>query len=525
VAQELKSQTNVVGGTIEPDNAFPWVVDVSGTLTGKGVLIAANWVLTAAHNVETSFGGARVSYRRTDPATGRVTSGSQNTGAGSVKLNPGYVTGSADADLALVRLPAPFPFDPFLQPVVLPTGPAIVGQPGTIASISHTMSLPPGHLAVWRGPIILLGGMTFIARSPTASLCPGDSGSGFITATGAGNVVVGIASQSHVGDCTQPNVEFTATDVFQHVDWIRSTAAIYSAEVYTTDGSGGITRLRGYSNWRSSWYTIVPGDFGGDGHTDLLFYDRSAGYGEFYATDGSGGITLLRAQPAWRTTWDLIVPGNFGGNGRTDLLFYDPANGIAQFYATDGGGIQLLRTYTNWRTSWDLIIPGDFGGDGHTDLLFYDRNAGYGEFYTTDGSGGITLLRAQSNWRRSWDLILPGQFGGDGHTDLLFYDRAGGHGEFYSTDGRGGITQLTAYDGWRSSWTVILSGNFADGSASDLLFYDRAAGWGEIYRNLGGARLTQLKAFDNWRTTWAQLVAGEFGGNGWTDLLFYERPG
>src|SRR4051794_34161658 len=165
-------EQNVVGGTIEADFQFPWVVDVSGTLTGKGVLIAPTWVLTAAHLVETSFSGARVSYSRTDP-TGRATGGSQNTLAGSIKLHPKYETGNADCDLALVRLPHPFPPDPFLQPAALPVAPGAVGQAGTIASFSQTMTFPAGHVAVLRGPIILAGGVTFVVRSPTASLCPG----------------------------------------------------------------------------------------------------------------------------------------------------------------------------------------------------------------------------------------------------------------------------------------------------------------------------------------------------------------
>jgi hypothetical protein len=524
VAQNRDQQSNVVGGTIEPDYQFPWVVNVSGTLTGKGVLIAPTWVLTAAHNVETSFGGARVSYTRTDPNTGRATSGSQTTAAGSVLLHPDYVTGNPNFDLALVRLPAAFAPDPFLQTAALPTAAAAVGQSGTIASISHTATLPPGHVAVLRAPVLLIGGTTFIARSPTASLCPGDSGSGFIASNGDVNVVVGIASQAAVGDCTKPNIEFTAVDVFKHLAWIRSTLGIFNSEFYATDGSGGIARLRGHSNWRDSWHSIVPGNFGGDGHTDLLFYDRNAGDGEFYTTDGSGGITLLKAQPNWRTSWDLIVPGNFGGGGSTDLLFYDRETGTGQFYATEGGAIHELRTHTNWRTSWDLIVPGDFGGDGHTDLLFYDRRAGDGEFYTTDGSGGIRLLRSQTGWRTSWDMIVPGAFGGDGRTDLLFYDRAARQGAFYKTDGLGGIAELKTYDGWRDTWNVIIAGNFADGSASDLLFYDRTAGWGEFYRNRGEASLTQLRGVAGWRTTWSQLIPGDFGGNGWTDLLFYERP-
>jgi hypothetical protein len=41
VAQILERWLSVVGGTIEPDHKFPWVVNVQGTLTGKGVLITA----------------------------------------------------------------------------------------------------------------------------------------------------------------------------------------------------------------------------------------------------------------------------------------------------------------------------------------------------------------------------------------------------------------------------------------------------------------------------------------------------
>jgi len=232
----------VVGGTIEANFQFPWVIDVSGTLTGKGVLIAPTWVLTAAHVVETSFSGVRISYSRTDPKTGKVSSGNQTTAAGSVKLHPDYKTGSPDADLALVRLFSPFASDPFLLAAALPAAAAAVGQAGTIASISHTETLPPGKVAVWRGPVILTGPKTFIAKSPTASLCPGDSGSGFVSSISGANVVAGIASQANADDCTRPNIEFTAVDVYEHLDWIRTTT---DPPIGTrAEAQGAITFLR-----------------------------------------------------------------------------------------------------------------------------------------------------------------------------------------------------------------------------------------------------------------------------------------
>ncbi len=94
--------------------------------------------------------------------------------------------------------------------------------------------------------------------------------------------------------------------------------------------------------------------------TDLLYYDP-AGEGAFYATDGNGNIQLLKLQSGWRHTWSIIVPGDFGGDGHTDLLFYDPTAGEGAFYATDGNGnIQLLKLQSGWRRTWSMIVPGDY---------------------------------------------------------------------------------------------------------------------------------------------------------------------
>jgi Fibronectin type III domain/FG-GAP-like repeat len=204
----------------------------------------------------------------------------------------------------------------------------------------------------------------------------------------------------------------------------NSECTIGEGEFYTTDGQANLRLQTRYNDWSETWDRIIPGNFGGSGVTDLLFYDRATGEGRFYTLGAQGNLTLLRRYTGWRTTWDQIIPGNFGGDALTDLLFYDRAGGQGEFYVNGGqGNFPFLRRYEGWRTTWDQIISGDFSGDGHTDLLFYDRADGQGEFYTNEGQGNFSFLRRYEGWRNTWYSVIPGNFGGDEHTDLLFYDK------------------------------------------------------------------------------------------------------
>jgi hypothetical protein len=294
-------------------------------------------------------------------------------------------------------------------------------------------------------------------------------------------------------------------------------------EFYTTDGSGNISLLKKYTGWRQSWTLIVPGNFGGNSYTDLLFYDPTAGEGEFYTTDGSGNISLLKKYTGWRQNWKLIVPGNFGGNSYTDLLFCDPTTGECEFYTTDGNGnISLLKKYTEFRKTWQLIIPGNFSSSRYTDLLFYDPTTGEAEFYKTDSKGNISLLKKYTEFRKTWQLIIPGNFGGSSYTDLLFYDPTAGEGEFYTTDGNGNISLLKKYTGWRQNWKLIVPGTFGGSRYTDLLFYEPGSGEGELYTTDSKGNISLLKKHTDFRKTWQLIIPGSFGGDQYTDLLFYD---
>ncbi len=205
-------------------------------------------------------------------------------------------------------------------------------------------------------------------------------------------------------------------------DLVDIAGAMGSTYTITEDDKGGWLRVRVtavdteptslsttvYSDFQSSTrIKVVPGDFSGDGRSDLWFFDSL--YGMWRISYAKGGSAELQFG-SWETD---AVPGDYDGNGVMDFAVYHRTEGIWYVFFMPSGRFAYLQF--GW---WETVpVPGDYDGDGTTDIAVYWP------------AGGIWYILRSSTW--TWDYTelgsssatpVPGDYTGDGVTDIAIYD-------------------------------------------------------------------------------------------------------
>jgi hypothetical protein len=179
-------------------------------------------------------------------------------------------------------------------------------------------------------------------------------------------------------------------------------------------------------------YAPAPGDFTGDGRTDLGVY--RAGSGTWYLREVTNDwITVLGT---WGNQWYEPVPGDYDGDGKTDFMVYQESAGFWYLKRSSNGQVVSGQ----FGGPGFRPHPGDYDGDGVADAAIYDELTG--RWYIITVSGVVI----------AWDLLwggdgytpVTGDFDGDRHTDLGAYHE--GSGLWFLADIAGNVI------GWWISW-------------------------------------------------------------------------
>ncbi|MFB3884287.1 MAG: FG-GAP repeat domain-containing protein [Thermodesulfobacteriota bacterium] len=123
-------------------------------------------------------------------------------------------------------------------------------------------------------------------------------------------------------------------------------------------------------------------DFDADAMNDIAIYRTATGYGYWNIIPSStpgAPYSYPRGIPT-----DIPVPGDYDGDGKTDLAVWRPGDGYWRILrSSDQGVIQ-----TNWGTGSmnDIPAPGDYNGDKKTDLAVYRFSDGNWYIYPSGGN-------------------------------------------------------------------------------------------------------------------------------------------
>ena len=279
----------------------------------------------------------------------------------------------------------------------------------------------------------------------------------------------------------------------------------------------------------------VPGDFNGDGGTDLACYmDPRTGW--HMSLSHPDGYTF----PVWRNgpTIGEFLPGqcltgHFDQNRFTDLACRTPNGGPWQLALSTGSGWQR-STWSSGPTPEDgavhlRCVTGRFNDDEMTDLACHHANgiwrmalsSSRGYSFPSWGNGARSMNVA--------DECVTGQFNSDDRTDLACYTGTRGDWVVMQSTGRG----------WRtSSWNdgpalqhplheQCLAGNLNRDLLTDLACYTGSDGTWHLWLSS-----TNGYAAGSWSRAPApewpidhQCVAADFTGDAVTDLACYGGVG
>ncbi len=216
---------------------------------------------------------------------------------------------------------------------------------------------------------------------------------------------------------------------------VLTNGGSYKEILTTANGSNTYHILNtASSDWYKTENRIQIIDFDGDGTSEILFTDGISNpqQSKIYSFEKQTGPNLVKTQvysAGYPTMYHEIFPGDFNGDGMTDLLTFNGTNwrvGYSTgqvFHEVNFNIPQFFNSGKELRN----IIPGDYNGDGYTDILQLSK------IFPTSSTSYVTLLESNGNTFAATVAMQPvsynihqlsqpllGDYNGDGSLDLLY---------------------------------------------------------------------------------------------------------
>ena len=308
------------------------------------------------------------------------------------------------------------------------------------------------------------------------------------------------------------------------------------------------------SKTQRTFLQAVPGDFNGDGKSDVLIHNNNGIM--LYRSNGSELDVVFSCVDLVPGSWqfqahDQFWAADFNGDGKDEVLVFNGSDWNMPYLgllADDGNnGLKLIARYDNSMPNWqfkphDQFFVGDFNGDGKADVYVFNGNdwsIPYVGMLQSSGTGLSLVHRFDSNmpdWQmRPSDQFFVGDFNGDKKADLCVFNGSAWSIPYFGMLSSSGnnLAMATRYDGTMPDWQMrptdkFFLGDFdGDGKADVYVF--NGDSWSIAYLGMlksNGSALSMAHRYDGNAPGWQMRkndrhYVGDLNGDGKADLVVF----
>jgi FG-GAP-like repeat len=174
------------------------------------------------------------------------------------------------------------------------------------------------------------------------------------------------------------------------------------------------------------FYGMPDRDFNGDGNLDLLWNEAATGTISAWNTDGAEVVnTSTDGSVQAPAGWKAVGTGDFNGDGRTDVLWHQPTAGTLSVWmmdnmtATSASDVDVSNPESS---GWKVVSTGDMDGDGRTDIVWYNAGLGQLSFWLMNGVNVRTTRQPTTTASSGWLPFGTGDFNKDGAADVIWFN-------------------------------------------------------------------------------------------------------